>query len=180
MSRTLDVKASGGESRRFCVSPLNFNVFTPEILFLDAGHLSRIASLQIPAKNPNGAFFHAKKRHLGILIVFLFFFQAKQPSAHRRGPQECTIVFIMAMINRCSSDLSLLSTGNIISPISRNLGPSPKDPHCSDVCIWRPYGCRRGAGCPRWCIVWDRRCHTRAPAGPLIVPVEEEEEEAKV
>lgn len=60
----------------------------------------------------------------------------------------------------------------IITPISGKLGPSLKDPHCSDVCIWRPYDHRGKAECLCWCIVWDRRCHTRALTGLLIVPVE--------
>lgn len=60
----------------------------------------------------------------------------------------------------------------IISLISGKLGPSLKDFHCTDMCIWRPYDRRGRVGCLRWCIVWDRRCHTRALTGLLIVPVE--------
>ena len=63
-------------------------------------------------------------------------------------------------------------TFQIISLISGKLGSSLKDPHCSDVCIWRPYDRRGRAGCLCWCIIWDRRCHTRALTGLLIVPVE--------
>lgn len=87
-----------------------------------------------------------------------------------------TIVFIMVMITKCSSDLLLLSTGKktfkIISLISGRLGPSLEHTYCSDVCIWRPYYRREGAGCMGWCILWDRQCHTRVVTGPLILPVE--------
>lgn len=60
----------------------------------------------------------------------------------------------------------------IISLKSGKLEPSLKNPYCSDVCIWRPYGCRGRAGCLCWRIIWDRRCHTRALTGLLIFPVE--------
>lgn len=35
----------------------------------------------------------------------------------------------------------------IISVVWGKLLPSLKDPHCSDVCIWRPYNLRGGASC---------------------------------
>lgn len=63
-------------------------------------------------------------------------------------------------------------TFKIISLISGRLGPSLEHPYCSDVCIWRPYYRREGAGCMGWCILWDRQCHTRVVTGPLILPVE--------
>lgn len=66
-------------------------------------------------------------------------------------------------------------TFQIISLISGKPEPSLKDPHCSDVCIWRPYHRGGRAGCLCWRIAWDRRCHTTGLTGLLIVPVENKE-----
>lgn len=75
-----------------------------------------------------------------------------------------------APLTFCCCPLATIFPDNIL--ISGKLGPSLKDPHCSDVCIWRPYDRRGRAWCLCWCILWDRRCHTRAVTGLLIVPVE--------